>query len=80
MQIAPHTSLPCVSAWMVTCGPGRSDGNVQTNGTPVFPACQRSMSGNSTSIGGSGLRASTAGQLKQTWSASRRMKFSQRAI
>ena len=28
--MAPHTSLPCVSACSQTCGPGRPESKVQT--------------------------------------------------
>ena len=48
--IAPHTSLPCVSAWIATCAPAKPLSNVHRYGTPRFPFVHRVMSGNAMSI------------------------------
>ena len=51
LQIAPHTSLPCVSAWIVTRGPGArrfEAPHVRNAGVARLPALE--MSGNATSI------------------------------
>src|SRR4029450_6970661 len=50
--IAPHTSLPCVSACSVKCGPARSAVKRHTYGTPVLPSAYGVRSGKATSIGG----------------------------
>ncbi len=88
MAIAPHTSLPCVSAWITACGPGCALAMVQTYGTPALPAAYAERSGNSTSIAGAAEAApgdvrsgngSGGAYAAHTWSASRAMNDSQRA-
>ena len=37
IAIAPQNSLPCVSAWIITFGPGLPESSTVTYSTPVLP-------------------------------------------